>query len=55
MELYLDTADVKVIKEINEILTLDGVTTNPTILTKEKKDYLHNRKKIVSIDTILIF
>ena len=40
MELYLDTADVKAIKEMNEILSLDGVTTNPSILAKEKTEYL---------------
>jgi len=49
MELYLDTADVKAIKEINEILSLDGVTTNPSILAKEKTEYLDTIKAISEI------
>ena len=38
MELILDTADVQAIKELNELLTVTGVTTNPTIITKSGKD-----------------
>lgn len=34
MELYLDTADLKVIEELWPILPLDGVTTNPNIVAK---------------------
>lgn len=37
MELILDTADVKAIKELDELLTVTGVTTNPTIITKSGK------------------
>ena len=39
MELILDTADAKAIKELNELLTVEGVTTNPTIITKSGKDF----------------
>lgn len=38
MELILDTADVQAIKELNELLTVKGVTTNPTIITKSGKE-----------------
>lgn len=38
MELIIDTADVQAIKEINELLTVTGVTTNPTIITKSNKE-----------------
>ena len=38
MKLYLDTANVLAIQELNEILTIDGVTTNPTIITKSNKE-----------------
>lgn len=34
MEFFLDTADIKAIAELSEILPIDGVTTNPTILSK---------------------
>lgn len=34
MEFMLDSANIEQIKDLNELLTIDGVTTNPTILTK---------------------
>ncbi|WP_289422372.1 transaldolase family protein, partial [Faecalibaculum rodentium] len=34
MEFMLDTADVARIRDLNELITVAGVTTNPTILTK---------------------
>ncbi len=37
MELYLDTADVKSVKRLAKILPIQGVTTNPSIVAKEKK------------------
>ena len=49
MELYLDTAHVEDIRELNEILKIDGVTTNPSILCKEKSEYLDTIKEIASI------
>ncbi len=39
MELILDTADTQAIAYFNEYLTLDGVTTNPSIITKSGKDF----------------
>ncbi len=37
MKLFLDTADLKQIKEIASWGILDGITTNPTLLAKEGK------------------
>lgn len=37
MEFMLDTADLDAIKELDEVLTVAGVTTNPTIITKSGK------------------
>lgn len=37
MELFLDTADATEVKKLNEILTVEGVTTNPTIITSSGK------------------
>lgn len=34
MEFFLDTSDLKQIAELSELLPIDGVTTNPTIVTK---------------------
>lgn len=49
MELILDTADVKAIKELNELLTVEGVTTNPTIITKSGKEFDVVVKEIIDI------
>ena len=35
----LDTADLNAIKHCNEFYPLSGVTTNPTIISKEKTDF----------------
>lgn len=37
MELFLDTADSRAAAELNDILTIAGVTTNPTIITRSGK------------------
>lgn len=34
MKLYLDTADAQAVHEVSQVLTVSGVTTNPTIITK---------------------
>lgn len=37
MELFLDTANAQAVAELSEILTVSGVTTNPTIITSSGK------------------
>lgn len=49
MEFILDTADVRAIKELNELLTIKGVTTNPTIITKSGKDFDVVVKEIINV------
>ncbi len=39
MDLYLDTANIEEIKEINELGILSGVTTNPSLIAKEGRDF----------------
>ncbi len=39
MQYLLDTANVEEIRKAYESYTIDGVTTNPTIISKEKSDY----------------
>lgn len=39
MELYIDTANLDEIKNAADLGVLDGVTTNPTLIAKEKIDY----------------
>ena len=37
MELFLDTADAAAVRELSQILTVEGATTNPTIITGSGK------------------
>lgn len=39
MELYIDTANLDEIKEAAALGVLDGVTTNPSLIAKEKVEY----------------
>ncbi len=39
MEYFLDTANLEEIKRINDIFPITGVTTNPSIIAKEKRDF----------------
>ena len=38
MEFFIDSADIKAIRELCSFLPIDGVTTNPTIITKSGKE-----------------
>ncbi len=39
MKLFIDTANVNYIKEINELGIICGVTTNPSLIAKEGRDF----------------
>ncbi len=43
MDLYIDTANLDEIKEANDLGVLDGVTTNPSLIAKEKGTNYHKR------------
>jgi len=49
MKIFLDTANVKEIREGQAMGILDGVTTNPSLLSKENGDYRETLKEICSI------
>ncbi|MBC7998433.1 MAG: fructose-6-phosphate aldolase [Leptolyngbya sp.] len=49
MLLFLDTANVEEIKEINAWGVLSGITTNPTLIVKEGKDFKKVVKEICNI------
>lgn len=38
MKFFIDTANIKEIKAANEMGLIDGVTTNPSLIAKEKKE-----------------
>ncbi len=50
MRIFIDSANIKEIREINNMGFLAGVTTNPTLVAREKKDY---RKVIEEICEIV--
>jgi len=49
MKIFLDTADIKKIKELAPLGIIDGITTNPTHLAQEGKDPLKTIKELVKI------
>lgn len=49
MKFFLDTANVAEIKRINQLGLVDGVTTNPTIIAKEGRDFKEVIQEIASI------
>ena len=49
MKLFIDTANIDDIKEANQLGLIDGVTTNPTLVSKEGKDFLSIIKEICQI------
>ncbi len=49
MKLFIDTANVDHIREMAELGILSGVTTNPTLIAKEGRDFLEVIKEISEI------
>jgi len=49
MDLYIDTANLDEIKQANDLGVLDGVTTNPSLVGKEEKDFKTLVQKICAI------
>jgi len=49
MKFFLDTANVAEIKKINRLGLVDGITTNPTIISKEGRDFEEVIKEICAL------
>lgn len=49
MKLFIDTANIDEIREANALGIIDGVTTNPSLIAKEGKDFIAVVKEICSI------
>ncbi len=49
MKLFIDDADLDAVRELNEYYPIDGVTTNPSILAKAKRDPRETLKAIREI------
>jgi transaldolase len=46
MKFFLDTADIEAIRKWNDIGVIDGVTTNPTLVAKVKRNFVDVVKEI---------
>ena len=49
MKFFIDTANVEEIRKANDMGVICGVTTNPSLIAKEGKDYVETLKEIASI------
>ena len=49
MKFFIDTANIKEIREVQEMGLIDGVTTNPTLISKEGRDALELLKEITEV------
>ena len=49
MKLFIDTANVDEIRETNDMGVICGVTTNPSLIAKEGRDFKEVIKEITSI------
>lgn len=56
MQIILDTADVQEIERLTKIYPIDGVTTNPSIVVKQKREFtglIKEIRKIIGNDKML--
>ncbi|MDI3477437.1 MAG: transaldolase, partial [Thermoanaerobacterium sp.] len=49
MKFFLDTANVDEIREANALGVISGVTTNPSLIAKEGRDFIEVVKEITQI------
>lgn len=49
MKLFLDTANIEEIKQVSDMGIICGVTTNPSLIAKEGKDFKETVKQIADI------
>ena len=49
MQIFLDTADVREIRELNSLGLVDGVTTNPSLVSKEGRPFREIVDEIIHI------
>lgn len=49
MKIFIDTANINEIKEANSWGVIDGVTTNPSLVAKEGRDFISIVKEIAGI------
>lgn len=55
MKLFIDTANIDAIRRVNSWGVLSGVTTNPSLIAKEGRDFKETIKEILSIVDGVVF
>ena len=58
MKFFLDTANIDEIKAVNDMGVISGVTTNPSLIAKEGKDFketIKNTGKFPVFSCIILF
>lgn len=48
MKFFIDTADIEEIRKANSLGFLDGITTNPTLISKTKRPFMEVVKEILA-------
>ncbi len=49
MQFFVDTANIEEIRKLNDIGLVDGVTTNPSLIAKEGRDFIQVTKEICAL------
>ncbi|WP_090798787.1 fructose-6-phosphate aldolase [Paenibacillus sp. GP183] len=49
MKLFIDTANVSEIQQAFDLGVISGITTNPSLITKEGRDFFETLKEVISI------
>src|SRR5688572_19448384 len=49
MKIFLDSANIDEVKELNSLGIIDGITTNPSLIAKSRKDFSNTVKEICAI------
>lgn len=49
MKFFIDTANIEEIRKANDMGVIAGVTTNPSLIAKEGRDYVTVLKEIAQI------
>ena len=44
MKIFIDTANIEEIKRANNMGVVAGVTTNPSLIAREGRDFKHQQK-----------
>lgn len=49
MRIFIDSANVEEVRQANELGVISGITTNPSLIAKEGKDFIATIKEMITI------